>query len=274
MDISNVYTLSLPWHQITHFTSGHTLVGQSPPAHRVLDILKMMSRLSICRFSLDLQSLTTDVVEEMTLSQLNSLTLTSVYRQGFDFPPVIPFVLNSLKLPALSDLTVDCLSRCASRDQATTFTSIRQLIERSHSPLTSLYFDNGEILKDDFMYILSSTPTLQDLRLTSTKGITDEVLEHLARRVDAESDSQVPVLVPLLHTLHLSGQLDFQVEIYVGMVESRWTCHPWHLKSVDICRFVDRRTERGEEEANILALSRLDVLVSEGLDVTVSTQRV
>ncbi|PBK60456.1 hypothetical protein ARMSODRAFT_966045 [Armillaria solidipes] len=274
MDISNIYTLSLPWHQITHFTSGHTLVGQSPPAHRVLDILKMMSRLSVCRFSLDLQSLTTDVVEEMTLSQLNSLTLTSVYRQGFNFPPVIPFVLNSLKLPALSDLTVDCLFRCASRDQATTFTSIRQLIERSHSPLTSLYFDNGEILKDDFMYILSSTPTLQDLRLTSTEGITDEVLEHLARRVDAESDSQVPVLVPHLHTLHLSGQLDFQVELYVGMVESRWTCHPRHLKSVDICRFVDRRTERGEEEANILALSRLDVLVSEGLDVTVSTQRV
>ncbi|KAK0429718.1 hypothetical protein EV421DRAFT_516939 [Armillaria borealis] len=31
MDISNVYILSLPWHQITHFTSGHTLVGQSPP---------------------------------------------------------------------------------------------------------------------------------------------------------------------------------------------------------------------------------------------------
>ncbi|KAK0429727.1 hypothetical protein EV421DRAFT_1946429 [Armillaria borealis] len=273
-DISNVYTLSLPWHQITHFTSGHTLVGQGPPAHRVLDILKMMSRLSVCRFSLDLQSLTTDVVEEMTLSQLNSLTLISVYRQGFNFPPVIPFVLNSLKLPALSDLKVYCLSRCTSRDQVTTFTSIRQLIERSHSPLTSLYFNNGEILKDDFMYILSNMPTLQDLQLTSTKGITDEVLEHLARRVDAESDSQVPVLVPHLHTLHLSGQLDFQVELYVGMVESRWTCHPRHLKSVDICRFVDRRTERGEEEANILALSKLDVLVSEGLDATVSTQRV
>ncbi|KAK0429717.1 hypothetical protein EV421DRAFT_517018 [Armillaria borealis] len=210
----------------------------------------------------------------MTLGQLNSLDLTSVYRQGINFPPLIPFVLNPLKLPALLDLTVGCLSGCASRDKDTTFTSIRHLIERSQSPLTSLHFDNGEIIENDLIHILSSTPTLQVLRLKNGGGgITDEVVNDLARRVDTESRSPVPALVPHLHTLQLSGQLDFQVELYVGMVESRWTCHPHHLKSVDICRFMGWRREREEEEANILALSRLDVLVSEGLDVTVSTQR-
>ncbi|PBK60461.1 hypothetical protein ARMSODRAFT_966049 [Armillaria solidipes] len=275
VNISDVYKLSLPWHQITHFTNTYTQVGHRPPAHRVLDILKTTSLLSICHFSLDLCSLSNEVVEETTLSQLHSLTLASMYRQGFDFPPVIPFVLNSLKLPALLGLSVTCLNGFDSRDQATTFTSIRQLIERSHSPLTSLYFDNGEILKDDLMYILSSTPTLQDLQLTNVGGgITNEVVNDLARRADTEPGSPVPALVPHLHTLHLSGQLDFQVEFYVGMVESRWMCHPRHLKSVDICRFVDRRREREEREATILALSRLDVLVSEGLDVTMSTQRV
>ncbi|SJL03564.1 uncharacterized protein ARMOST_06921 [Armillaria ostoyae] len=271
VDISNAYTLSIPWHQITLFTDVHSQVGHGPPAHRVLDILKMMSCLSICRFSLDLQPLTIDVVEETTLSQLHSVTLSSVYRQGFDFPPVIPFVLNSLKLPALSDLSINCLSSFASRDQDTTFTSIRQLIERSHSPLTSLRFDNGEIIKDDLIHFLSNTPTLKDLRLTNVgRGITDEVVNELARRVDTESGSSVPALVPRLHTLHLSGHLDFQVELYVGMVESRWTCHPRHLKSVNICRFMDRRREREEEEADVLALSRLDVLVSEGLNATSS----
>ncbi|KAK0238733.1 hypothetical protein EDD85DRAFT_827939 [Armillaria nabsnona] len=274
-DISNTYTLSLPWHQITLFTYVHSQVGHGAPAHRILDILKMTSRLSVCRLSVDLQPLTTEVVEETTLSQLHSLTLSSMYRQGFNFPPVIPFVLNSLKLPALSTLSVSCLDGFASRDQATTFTSIRQLIERSHSPLTSLRFYNGEVLKDDLIHVLSSTPTLQNLHLKDVGGeITDQVLNDLARRVDTESGSPVPALVPQLHTLHLSGQLDFQVELYVGMVESRWTCHPRHLKSVDICRHVDWRRGREEEEANILALSRLDVLVSEGLDVTVSTQRV
>ncbi|KAK0202924.1 hypothetical protein DFS33DRAFT_1275917 [Desarmillaria ectypa] len=275
-DICNVNTLSVPWHQITHFTDVHTQVGHGPPAHRALDILKRMSRLSVCRLSLDLQPLTTEVVEETTLRQLHSLTLSSVHQQGIGFPSVIPFVLNSLILPALLDLSVTCLLGFASRDQDTTFNSIGQLIERSHSPLTSLYFSNGEIIKDDLIHILSSTPTLQDLRLTNMGGgITDEVLNDLARRVDAESDSQVPALVPDLHTLHLSGHLDFQMEVYVRMVESRWTCHPCHLKSVNICRFVGRWSFNSrEEEAKILALSRLDVLRSEGLDVDMSMQRV
>ncbi|PBK60449.1 hypothetical protein ARMSODRAFT_727570 [Armillaria solidipes] len=275
INISDLHKLSLPCHQITHFANLYTELGCRPPAHRVLDILKMMPLLSNCRFSLDLYPLSIEVVEETTLSQLHALTLSSMYQQGSDFPPVIPFVLNSLRLPALLDLSVTCLDGFDSRDQATTFTSIRHLIERSHSPLTSLHFNNGEILKDDLIHILSSMPTLQVLQLIDVGGgITDQVVNDLARRVDAESGSSVPAFVPHLHTLHLSGQLDFQVEGFVGMVESRWTCHPRHLKSVEVCRFVDRRREREEKEANILALSRLDVLVSEGLDVTVSTQRV
>ncbi|KAK0457663.1 uncharacterized protein EV420DRAFT_471675 [Desarmillaria tabescens] len=275
-DVSNIDALSLPWHQITHFTNVHTQVGHGLSAHRVLDVLKMMSRLSICRLSLDLESLTTEVVEETTLGQLQSLTIDSVYCEGFGFPSVIPFVLNSLTLPALLDLSVTCFVGSTLRDQSATFTSIRQLIERSHSPLTSLYFSNGEIIKDDFIHILSNTPTLQDLRLMNMGGgITDEVLNDLARRVDAESDSMVPVLIPHLHTLHLSGYLAFQMEVYVQMVESRWTCHPCHLKSVNICRFVNRRNlNRREEDAKILALSRLDALRPEGLEVAMSTQRV
>ncbi|PBK99263.1 hypothetical protein ARMGADRAFT_496241 [Armillaria gallica] len=137
VNISDVYKLSLPWHQITHFTNTYTQVGHRPPAHHVLDILKATSLLSICDFSLDLYSLSNEVMEETSLSQLHSLTLSSLYRQGFDFPPVIPFMLNSLKLPALSDLTVHCLSGFTLWDKDTTFTSIRHLIERSQSPLTS-----------------------------------------------------------------------------------------------------------------------------------------
>ncbi|PBK98317.1 hypothetical protein ARMGADRAFT_573782 [Armillaria gallica] len=275
INIRDVYQLSLPWHQITHFTNMYSQVGHRPPAHCVLDILKATSLLSVCHFSLDLYPLSKKVVGETTLNQLHSLTLSSMYRQGFNFPPVIPFMLNSLRLPALLDLSVNCLSGFASRDQDTTFTSICHLIERSHSPLTSLHFNNGEILKDDLIHILSSTPTLQVLRLTNVgRGITDAVINKLARTVDTKSGSPVPAFVPHLHTLHLSGQLDFQVERYVGMVKSRWMCHPRHLRSVDICRFVGRKRANEQEEAIILALSRLNVLVSEGLDAAMSIQRV
>ncbi|KAK0497178.1 hypothetical protein EDD18DRAFT_1160999 [Armillaria luteobubalina] len=269
MDISNIHTLSLPWHQITHFTSQNTMGRQGSTAHRVLDILKMMPHLSICRFSLDVKSSMTDVVEDMTLGHLNSLTLTSVHSQGENFSPVIPFVLTSLELPALLDLTVDCLSDCAWRDQHRTFTSIRHLIECSQSPLTSLSFNNGEIFKDDLIHILSSTPTLQDLHLKNVDhGITDEVINELTRRVDTGSGSLVSVLIPHLHLLHLSGHLEFHVaDDFAEMVESRWTCRPWHLKSVYICRFIAQRRAKEQEEDNTSALSRLGVVVSEGLDV-------
>ncbi len=286
-DISNIDKLSLPWHQITHFTNMHVEAGRGLPAPRALSILKMMSRLSVCRLSLDLQLLLTGVVERTTLSKLHSFTLSSVHRQGFGFPPVIPSVLNSLILPGLLDLSVTCLLGVTSLDQVGTFTSIRQLIARSQSPLTSFYFDSGAIIQDDLIHFLSNTPTLQDLRLTNTRGISDEVLTHLARRVDTESDSRVSMLVPHLHTLHISDYIyTFHGEIYVQMVESRWTCHPRHLKSVNLCRFqvnefqiMTKETaiiqdERAiMEEESILALSRLDALRSEGLDVVLSTRR-
>ncbi|KAK0218062.1 hypothetical protein IW262DRAFT_1392033 [Armillaria fumosa] len=85
---------------------------------------------------------------------------------------MIPSVLNSLTLPSLLDLSVTCLLGSTSWDPLETFTSIRQLIARFRSPLTSLHFDNGAIRSSDLVYVLSITSTLQDLRLTNTKGIT------------------------------------------------------------------------------------------------------
>ncbi|KAK0218070.1 hypothetical protein IW262DRAFT_1114754 [Armillaria fumosa] len=202
-----------------------------------------------------------------TLSELHSLTLSS---GTLDSPVMIPSILNSLTLPSLLDLSVACFPGSIPPDQAGAFTSIRQLIERSHSPLTSLHFHNGPIEDDDLIHILFNTPTLQDLRLTTTDGITDEVLNHLARRVDTASDSQIPALVPHLHTLHFSGCLNFEEEVYVQMIESRWTCHPRHLQSVDLLNYV-WEYDGGLEEAGILALSRLDALRSEGLNVVMRT---
>ncbi|KAK0497173.1 hypothetical protein EDD18DRAFT_144472 [Armillaria luteobubalina] len=198
-----------------------------------------------------------------TLSELHSLTLSS---GTLDSPVMIPSVLNSLTLPSLLDLSVTCIPGSIPPDQTGTFTSIRQLTERSHSPLTSLHFHNGPIKDDDLIHILFNTPTLQDLQLMTTDGITDEVLNHLARRVDTASDSQIPALVPHLHTLHLSGCLNCEEEVYVQMIEFRWTCHPRHLKSVCFFNYV-WEYDGGLEAAGILALSRLDALRSDGLNV-------
>ncbi|KAK0457653.1 uncharacterized protein EV420DRAFT_471459 [Desarmillaria tabescens] len=127
-DVSNIDRLSLPWHQITHFTNVHMRAGHGPPANRALNVLKRMPRVSVCDLSLDLRLQALGVAEDTTLSQLHSLKVTSVYRQGFGFPPVIPFVLDSFILPALLDLSVTCFVGSTLRDRSITFTSIRQLM--------------------------------------------------------------------------------------------------------------------------------------------------
>ncbi|SJL03562.1 uncharacterized protein ARMOST_06919 [Armillaria ostoyae] len=275
-DISDMHSSSPPWDQITQFSNTHVQPGHGPPVHGALATLKAMSQLSVCRLSLDMQSLAPGIAEEATLTELKSLSLSSVYRQGFGLSPVIPFLLSHLTLPALSDLSVTCLVGVNTRDQDVTFSSIRHLLERCSSPLTSLSFSNGEIQKEDLIRILTYTPTLQDLRLTNigkgalTKDITDALGDSID---DPDTKAEAPAHVPCLHTLHLIGHIEFLTDDLITMIESRRACDPRNLKSVNVCRFVDWRRER-DEEATILGFQPvLEALREEGLDVTVSSRR-
>ncbi|KAK0497179.1 hypothetical protein EDD18DRAFT_1161001 [Armillaria luteobubalina] len=277
-DICDIHESSTaPWGQITQFSNTHVQPGHGPPVHDALTTLKAMTRLSICRLSLDLQPLTQGAVaEKTTLTDLKSLSVSSVYRQGFGLSPVIPFLLNHLTLPALSDLSVTCLVGVNTRDQDVTFNSIRQLLDRCSSPLTSLSFSNGEIQKQDLLDIITSTPTLQDLRLTNIgKGALAKNITTIigARDEHPDTKAMVPVFIPALHTLHLMGYIEFSTEDLIEMIEDRGACETCHLKSVHVCRFVDWRREK-EEEAAILGFQHvLEALRGAGFDLTVSTRR-
>ncbi|PBK99259.1 hypothetical protein ARMGADRAFT_496192 [Armillaria gallica] len=149
-DISDMHSSSPPWGQITQFSNTHVEPGHGPPLHSALTTLKAMSNLSVCRLFLDLQPLVTPgTAGETTLTQLKSLSLSSMYRQGFGLTAVIPFLLSHLTLPALLDLSVTCLVGVNTRDKDVTFGSICTLLARCSSPLTSLSFSNGEIQKED-----------------------------------------------------------------------------------------------------------------------------
>ncbi|KAK0218075.1 hypothetical protein IW262DRAFT_1115001 [Armillaria fumosa] len=277
-DISDIHeSLSAPWDQITQFSNTHVQPGHGPPLHSALITLKAMTQLSVCRLSLDLQPLTPGTIaEETTLTELKSLSLSSVYLQGFGLSPVIPFLLSHLTLPALSDLSATCLVGVNTRDQDVTFGSIRQLLGRCGSPLTSLSFSNGEIQKQDLVDIITSTPTLQDLRLMNIgKGaLTKDITTALGDSVeDPDTNVKTPTSVPSLHTLHLMGHVEFSTEDLIAMIESRRACDPCRLKSVNVCRFVDWRRERDEEAAILGFQHVLEVLREEGLDVMVSTRR-
>lgn len=275
-DISDIHLASPPWNQITQYSNTHVQPGHGPPLHCALATLKAMSRLSVCRLSLDLQPLTAGAAEVATLTELKSLSLSSVYRQGFGLTAVIPYLLNHLTLPALSDLSVTCLVGVNTRDQEVTFSSIRSLLERCSSPLTSLSFSNGEIQKQDLVDIITTTPTLQDLRLANIgKGaLTEEVINALGDSTE-DPDTKVETLafVPSLHTLHLVGHIEFSTEKLIDMIESRRACEPCHLKSVNVCRFVDWRRETDEKAVILGFQPTFEALREVGLDVNVSTQR-
>ncbi|KAG7444282.1 uncharacterized protein BT62DRAFT_234400 [Guyanagaster necrorhizus] len=276
MDISNIHSSSPPWHQITRFSNTHVQPGHGPLIHFALTILTAMSRLSVCRLFLDLQPLINGIAEETTtLTELKSLSLSSVYRQGFGLSPVIPFLLDHLTLPVLSDLSVTCLVGTTSRDQDTTFTSICRLVERCNCPLTSLSFSNGGVQTNDLIFILTSMPALQDLRLTNIGrgALTEHVLDYLATIVSPDTEAVTPAFIPCLHTLHLIGHIEFSTEALIEMIESRWKCDPCHLKSVNVCRYVDWRREKEEETITLGFQHVLAVLRSEGLDVTVNSRR-
>ncbi len=275
-DISDMHSSSPPWDQITQFSNTHVQPGHGPPVHSALTTLKAMSQLSVCRLFLDLQPLTLGTAEATTLTELKSLSLSSVYRQGFGLTPVLPFLLSHLTLPALLDLSVTCLVGVNTRDQDVTFSSICTLLARCSSPLTSLSFSNGEIQKEDLKGLITSTPTLQDLRLINIgKGaLTQDITNALGESIeDPDTKAKAPASVPSLHTLHLIGHIEFSTDDLINMIESRRACDPCNLKSVNVCRFVDWRRER-DEQATILGFQPvLEALREEGLDITVSSRR-
>ncbi|KAK0238731.1 hypothetical protein EDD85DRAFT_827935 [Armillaria nabsnona] len=275
-DISDMHSSSPPWGQITQFSNTHVQPGHGPPLHSALATLKAMSQLSVCRLFLDLQPLEPGTAGVTTLTELKSLSLSSVYRQGFGLTAVIPFLLSHLTLPALSDLSVTCLVGVNTRDQDVTFSSICKLLERCSSPLTSLSFSNGEIRKEDLIDVITSTPTLQDLRLINIgKGaLTQDITKTLGESIeDPDTNAKSPAFVPSLHTLHLIGHIEFLTDDLITVIESRRACDPSNLKSVNVCRFVDWRREK-DEEASILGFQPvLEVLREGGLDITVSSRR-
>ena len=88
-------------------------------------------------------------------------------------------------------------------------------------------------------------------------------------------------LLPHLHALRVSGTISFDIQIFVDMVESRWTlAHTQsppvqRLDEVHLCRFLHTENfdEPDEDEVDrITVLSALDVYRAQGLDVMLGTK--
>ncbi|KAF9049639.1 hypothetical protein BDZ89DRAFT_1057519 [Hymenopellis radicata] len=270
-------TLPIQWDRITRYTSGHffkpsraLLYGGPSPPH-IVEILRQATHLQELVVILE-NPFDTFLNGDVTCCHLASLTMLSHPDTTDSNARPISEVLNRTTFPNLCRLrlkksgsqeVVDgARSLDGPLDGPETFHAVADCVSRSRCPLSTFIYDNGEILHEDLSNILHLTPTLADLRLTNigASQITNELLNELFVRENGET------LVPLLRTFYISGLLQFDGDVFAGMVQSRWSSAPLH--EIGICWFVDNN-EEGDWEKNELeqqvVTNHLQAYTSKGL---------
>ncbi len=274
VDIPSVVSaLDLPYDQITHYSTYHVFHHRLYPGPSTIDILYFLSvtrNLETCDLRCEVKG-ASDLVEALaqTCSKLQTLTLSS---WAYEYPNSVLALLNALTLPRLSTLEVHCcVDEGDVRDIAETFTAIRGAICRSQSPLTIFHFTHGNIDEEDLLALFRiASSTLQEVKLLDVgpMALTDNILIPL---VISDADN---VLLPRLHSLHISGEMRFDVNLLAEMAESRWTCKGpsfRRLQTIVLRRSLNIEDDREEEElARALAFSKLEEYCTEGLELSYS----
>ncbi|KAK0239825.1 hypothetical protein EDD85DRAFT_935202 [Armillaria nabsnona] len=277
VDIQNVTsTLDLPYHQITHYSTYHIFHHRRDPGPSTINILCFLSEtgnMEACDLRCETKgtSETSEIeAHSQTCSKLQTLTLSS---WAYAYPSsVLALLLNVLTLPRMSTLEVRCcVDEGHVRDVAETFTAIRGAICRSQSPLTTFHFTHGNIDEEDLLALFRiASSTLQEVKLLDVgpMALTDNILIPL---VISDADN---VLLPRLHTLHISGEMRFDANLLAEMAESRWTCKGpsfRRLRTIVLRQSLNIEDDREEEElARALAFSKLEEYCTEGLELSYS----
>ncbi|PBK92892.1 hypothetical protein ARMGADRAFT_1012611 [Armillaria gallica] len=271
---SVVHFFDLPYHQITHFSTYHVFHqhrNPGPATSDIVDILSKVKNLEEC--DLRCEVLNPNLQTLQSCQKLRTLTLSSWAYTYRDF--VLAQLLDALVIPHLSTFKVHC---CVGegkriRDNVKTFTAIRELINRSQSPLTTFHFTHGNIDQEDLLALFrSASSTLQEVRLLDLGpfALTDGIIVPL---IISGADN---VLLPRLHTLHISGEMLFDFNLFVEMVVSRWTCKLpsfQRLRTIKLCP-VFKTTTRSRITGTLVRrkiLPKLEQYLTEGLKVSYCT---
>ncbi|KAK0476388.1 hypothetical protein IW261DRAFT_1642104 [Armillaria novae-zelandiae] len=175
---------------------------------------------------------------------------------------------NGLILSDVSSIKATCIIRQQEREEEAVFTSFRPVLNRSKLPLTTLHFTHGRVLPDDLLHILRTTPTMEDLSLLDVGPgtITGQILGDLNARKEN-------YIARRLYTLHLSSDLDFPTDKFVGMVESRWTLEENRLKDTCLCLLAAYKHPNPEEIARLKSLLTLFQRRAQGISFDLILRR-
>ncbi|KAK0483977.1 hypothetical protein IW261DRAFT_1591970 [Armillaria novae-zelandiae] len=272
VDIRSVVSaIDLPYHQITRYSTYHVFhryCNPGPATSDILGVLAKLENLEECDLRCELRSTQLEEVIPRTCPKLQTLTLSS---WAYVYPrSVLAQLLDNLVIPRVSALKVECcVDEGHKRDTEKTFTAIWGIIRRSQSPLTIFHFTHGSIYETDLLgFFRSASSTLREVKLLDVGPIalTDGILAPLVIS-DADADN---VLLPRLHTLHISGKMEFDANLFVEMVVSRWTCELrsfQRLRTIQLCRVFDSNNKDREigEISRALVLTKLEKYSTEGL---------
>ncbi|KAK0228842.1 hypothetical protein IW262DRAFT_1456058 [Armillaria fumosa] len=272
VDIQNIVSaINLPYHQITHYSTYHVFhryCNPGPATSDILGVLAKLENMEECDLRCELRSIQSEGSIPQSCPKLRTLTLSS---WAYAYPrSVLAQLLDNLVIPHVSTLKVDCcVDKGHQRDTEKTFTAIRRIISQSQPPLTTFHFTHGNIDGADLLdFFRSVSSTLQEARLLNVgpMALTDVILTSLAI---SDGDN---VLLPRLHTLHISGKMQFDANLFVEMVVSRWTCKLpslQRLRTIKLCRIFDNNKD-GEigEIGRALILSKLKKYSTEGLKLS------
>ncbi|PBK78508.1 hypothetical protein ARMSODRAFT_1011074 [Armillaria solidipes] len=270
---SVVHVLDLPYQQITRYSTYHVfqrLFPTGPQTYDILSVLSKVENLEECDLRCEGRSAQLEENIPQSCQKLRALTLSSCLYACPESD--LAQLLDALVVPHLSNLKVHCcVPRGRERDNKT-FTAIRGLISRSQSPLTTFHFTHGNMDETDLLtFFRSASSTLQEVKLLDVgpMALTDGILAPL---VISDVDN---VLLPRLHTLNISGVMQFNTSLLVEMVASRWTCKlPSFqcLRTIQLCPvFTTFKGRSNGESVRFSVLNHLGKYRTEGLELSYRT---
>ncbi|KAK7461513.1 hypothetical protein VKT23_008687 [Stygiomarasmius scandens] len=203
----NVILMKLRWGNIRSLT----LLFDSSPLRDILSTLRQMSKLETLQILYDSSSAprANDPGTGYLPVRLSSLRTLRLTRLNPDNNEVnVRHLLSALVLPQLEtfidpELSVD-------------IGVILSLLQWSKCTTLSHFETSAAISEDKILYILQNYPQIKILELCGVTSLTNTIINKL---IYSSSSS---CLLPLLEDLVLKGQMSFDAEPFVCMLESRF----------------------------------------------------
>lgn len=254
-------TPTLPWSQLTHFTS--TVPGA------VRDFIHVMHRcinLEKCHIT------PSSMVENYIGPPIRLPSLWSLSTNGY----LWNFLYN-LTLPALRDFTF----RYDAREYHPFWphAPFESLLSQAWCPLERFSLINVAMDTREFIACLQLMPSLRELDVEVNANLNQYVTDYALARLTYRG-TQHPCLLPNMQVIRIRGGFNFDSNMFVDMVQSRWNLDahsaghaedPFMLWEPEIaCIKVVEITLLPPFHQELPAIARLERLREEGLSVTMT----